>query len=75
MTKVVKGIKSLFSGGSDKQVRAQMRAIQEAQAEQRRMLEEERRRTEAIEAGQRRVLTGGRGLLAFIEDELRRTFG
>lgn len=70
MSKVVKGIKSLFSGGDD-----QLKAIRQAQREQQRLLEEERRRTEAIEAGQRRLRTGGRGLLAYIEDQLRETFG
>lgn len=73
MSFVVKGIKSLFGGGQDKQ----LAAIRQAQREQQKQLEEERKRLEAIEAGQRRVRTGGggRGLLAFIEDELRSTFG
>lgn len=68
MSSVVKG---LFGGGQDKQLREMRRAQQEQQAQ----LAEERRRLEAVEEGQRRVRTGGRGLLAFIDDQLSTTFG
>ncbi|MFA7504289.1 MAG: hypothetical protein WCZ28_06285 [Burkholderiaceae bacterium] len=62
---------SKLFGGGDKQLREMRRAQREQEAQ----LAEERRKVEAVEAGQRRVRTGGRGLLAFIEDSLGSTFG
>jgi hypothetical protein len=49
-----------------------MQMTRDAQAEQRRLLAEQTRRVEAVEAGQRRLIRGGGGgLLAFLgaEDE------
>lgn len=43
---------------------------QEGQAEQRRLLAEQRANVDAVEAGQRRLVRGGGGgMLAFLDDE------
>jgi hypothetical protein len=60
---------------SDMAAQAQADA-QAAQAEQRRLLDEQNARLDKIEEGQRRVREGGgRGLLAFIDKDLVATFG
>ena len=58
-------IKNLFGGGAqDKLVKQQQKQL----AEQERSLD-------AVEAGQRKLRTGGRGLLAFIDEQLGGALG
>lgn len=64
MGKIVKG---LFGGG-DGGVRA-------AQAKQQAAIEGQQASVRAIEEGQRRNRGGGAGLLAYIDDKLKSTFG
>jgi hypothetical protein len=42
---------------------------------QEKALRRQQRELDAVEAGQRRLREGGRGLLAFIEEELGKSFG
>lgn len=58
-----------------KTAKRQARMAEMAQAEQRSQIAGERARVDAVEAGQRRVRTGGRGMLAFIEEQLSSALG
>lgn len=54
-----------------KSARRQARMAKQAQAEQKALLDKQEKRIAATENGQRKMLSGGgRGLLAYIEDEL-----
>lgn len=55
--------------------RRQAALAEQAQNEQRARLAEEKARLKAIEDGQARVRTGGRGMLAYIDEGLTQTFG
>lgn len=52
---------------SQKTAKQQYALAAEAQASQERRLAEEKSRLAAVEAGQKRVRMGGRGLLAFVD--------
>lgn len=56
----MKAVSGLFGGGT-------MKSQKEAMAKQEAMLAEERRKVEAVDAGQMRARNAGRGLLAFID--------
>lgn len=58
-----------------KTARRQARLAEAAQADARQRQAEAEAQLFAVEAGQRRVRTGGRSLLAFIDENLRQTFG
>lgn len=67
------GIVDMVTGRS---ARRQARMAKAAQAEQRALLDEQERKISAIEAGQRALRKGGgRGLLAYIEDQLPASLG
>jgi hypothetical protein len=74
MSSVVKPIKNLFGsddGGGNSAVAAQTAAIQRQDA----ALQRKEADLAAAEAGQRRNRSANRGLLAFIDDELKRALG
>jgi hypothetical protein len=67
--KMLGNVKSMFGGGGDKGAAA-------ALAAQRAEVEADARRVGTIEAGQRRARQGGAGgFRAFLEDNLKSTFG
>lgn len=55
--------------------RKQYKLAAAAQEQQNQRIADEKSKVDAIEAGQKRVRKGGRGLLAYIDDDLRSTFG
>lgn len=65
------GVAKAVFGGSD----SQARQVRQAQQEQAAQLERQNERLARAEAGQRAARSGGRGLLAFIEEQLARTLG
>lgn len=64
-----KAVKSIFGGGDD------TGAIRAAQEEQRRTIDAENQRIKRVEEGQRKAASGGRGLLAFLDDDMQRSLG
>lgn len=67
------GVADMVTG---KSARQQARLARRAQAEQRAAIEKSEARVAAVEAGQRKLRSGGgRGLLAYIEDELGSQLG
>ncbi len=73
MGQAVKSVKNLFGGGSSSNpaLEAQTAAIQRQDATLRRREAD----ADAAEAGQRRNRSSNRGLLAFIDDELKKSLG
>ena len=63
-------VKAVFGGTTSAEKKAK-----KAQAEQSALLAAERDRIAKVEAGQKAVHSGGKGLLAFIEEQLPGTFG
>lgn len=64
-----------MSALTGKTAKQQYNLAAEAQRKQEARIAEERTKVEAVEAGQRRVRTGGRGLLAFVDDDAVRASG
>jgi hypothetical protein len=64
MSKVAQGLKGLFSGGAASGLADQAKAIGKQE-----------RDVAAAAAGQQRARSSNRGLLAFIDDRLKSTFG
>lgn len=60
--------KKLFGGGDTGM-------IEKAQRQQAAAIAEEKAKADAVEAGQRRARSGGRGLLAFVDDQLPSSLG
>lgn len=58
-----------------KSAKRQAALAAEAQRRQEERLAEQERKVAAVEEGQRRVRMGGRGLLAFVDNDLSQTFG
>ncbi|MGL4396623.1 MAG: hypothetical protein ACRCS9_08805 [Hyphomicrobium sp.] len=65
----MKVAKGLLGGGGE------TKALARAQAAQRAQTDAESRRLSAVEAGQKRLRSGGSSLTAYIEDQLKSTFG
>jgi len=68
VSKMVKAIKSLFSGGGSSSQAATMRQQEAA-------IRSREREVEATAAAQRRARTSNRGLLAYVDEQLSSTFG
>ncbi len=58
-------VKNLFGNGDIEQQRAEAR---NAQAQQQALIGEEKEKLRQVEEGQKRARRGGRGLLAYIDD-------
>jgi hypothetical protein len=63
-TQMSNAAKGLFGGGQDKLLKAQKKAR-----------EAENARVSALEAGQKRNQEGGRGFLAFVDNQLNSNLG